>query len=114
FSQALTRTLCRHQLAGQLREMVHPVALGFGGGVLQRLARLRGVRLSQEAPAQVLAPRGIEWAPERLPGLAGLLERGARLPGVGGRSSASLQARRLADRVAQAVGEALGLLRRFA
>ena len=98
------------QLEGELREVVDAVALRLGGGLLQRLAGLVGLGVAQQAPAQVVAAGGVERPAERLPRVAGLSQRGARLVRIGRHGASGLEACRLADRVAEPVGEPLGLV----
>ena len=98
------------QLEGQLGEVVDAVALRLRRGQLERLARLLRIRLAQQAPPQVLAAGGIERAAEPLPRGAGLRQRGARLVRIGRHRPPGLEARGLADRVAQPVREPLRLV----
>src|SRR6476620_7518070 len=93
--------------------MVDPVALRLGGSPLERLAGLVGLRVAQQAPAQVVATGGVERSAERLPRGAGLSQRGARLVWIGRPGTPGLEARCLADRVTEPVGEPLCLVGGF-
>src|SRR6266511_695545 len=94
--------------------MADAVLLGFARRSLERGARLLRSRLEKQAPAQVLGARTVERPAKRVPRGAGFAQRGARLGGIGCHGSASLEARRLADRIAEPVGKALRLVRGLA
>jgi hypothetical protein len=93
--------------------MVDAVALRLGGGPLQRLAGLVGLRVAQQAPTQVVAAGSVERSAERLPRGAGFSKRGARLVWIGRHGASGLEARGLADRVPKAVRKPLCLVGRL-
>ena len=72
--------LGRDEVARERRQVADAVFLGGGGGGLERAPRLLGIGIAEEAAAEVLAARGVERAPERLPGSRASSQRGARLP----------------------------------
>src|SRR5438128_3805451 len=93
--------------------MWHAQALEHAGGFLQRLARSLGLGVRQPLPGQKVAAGGVEGPLQLEPDPLRPPEELGSLEWVGGGCPERVEGRGLADRVAQALGQAAGLVGRF-